>query len=103
MAKKITDLDILELRNFFEEALSRAQNADKQQKMRMRKKIRDEVFILLTWEKPTAKAILNRWEERLQDVFKVMPFGFKDELFRMLMDKMSLRLTLGSRKKSQNP
>jgi hypothetical protein len=95
---KVTDLDILELRNFFEEALSRAQRADKQQKMRMRKKIRDEVFILLTWEKPTPKAIMNRWEERLQDVFKIMPYGFKDELFQMLMEIMQLRLTLGSRK-----
>jgi hypothetical protein len=99
---KITDLDILELRNFFEEALSRAQKADKQQKMRMRKKIRDEVFILLTYEKPTPKAIMSRWEERLQDVFKVMPYGFKDEVFKMLMDVMQLRLTMGSRKKSAN-
>ena len=97
---KITDLDILELRNFFEEALSRAQRADKRQKMRMRKKIRDEVFILLTYEKPTPKAIMSRWEERLQNVFKVMPYGFKDEVFKMLMDKMHLRLTRGSRKKS---
>jgi hypothetical protein len=95
---KITDLDVLEIRNFFEEALSRAQRADKQQKMRMRKKIRDEVFILMTWEKPTPKAIMNRWEERLQDVFKVMPYSFKDELFKMLIDIMSLRLTLASRK-----
>ena len=95
---KITDLDILELRNFFEEALSRAQKADKQQKMRMRKKIRDEVFLLLTYEKPTPKAIMSRWEERLQDIFRVMPYGFKDEVFKMLMDKMQLRLTLGSRK-----
>jgi hypothetical protein len=100
---KITDLDILELRNFFEEALSRAQRADKRQKMRMRKKIRDEVFILLTWEKPTPKAILNRWEERLQDVFKVMPFGFKEELFKILMDKMTIRMTLDGRRKLQTP
>jgi hypothetical protein len=100
---KITDLDILDLRNFFEEALSRAQKADKQQKMRMRKKIRDEVFILLTWEKPTPKAILNRWEERLQDVFKVMPFGFKEELFKILMDKMTIRMTLDGRRKLQTP
>ena len=96
---KITDLDVLELRNFFEEALSRTQNTDKQQKMRMRKKIRDEVFLLLTYEKPTPKAIMSRWEERLQDVFKAMPYGFKDEVLKMLMDKMQIRLTLGSRKK----
>jgi hypothetical protein len=97
---KITDLDILELRNFFEEALSRAQKADKKQKMRLRRKIRDEVFLLQTWEKPTPKSIMNRWEERMQDVFKVMPFGFKEELFKMLMDVMSLRLTMGSRKRT---
>jgi len=96
---KITDLDILELRNFFEEALSRAQKADRKQKMRMRKKIRDEVFLLQTWEKPTPKSIMNRWEERMQDVFKAMPFGFKEELFKELISIMSLNLTLGSRKK----
>ena len=45
---KVTDLDILDLRNFFEEALSRAQKADKKQKMRLRRKIRDEVFLLQT-------------------------------------------------------
>ena len=95
---RITDLDIMEIRNLFEEALVRAQQADKRQKMRLRKKIRDEVFLLLTWEKPTPTSIMNRWEERLQDVFEVMPFGFKEELFKMLIDKMQHPLTLGKRK-----
>jgi hypothetical protein len=85
---KITDIDVQELRQFFEEGLSQAQGADKRQKMRMRRKIRDEVFNLLTWEKPTPSGIMNRWEERLHDVFKVMPYTFKDELFKMLVDKM---------------
>ena len=95
---RITDLDIMEIRNLFEEALVRAQQADKRQKMRFRKKIRDEVFLLLTWEKPTPSSIMNRWEERLQDVFEVMPFGFKDELFKMLIDKMQHPLRLEKRK-----
>jgi hypothetical protein len=85
---RITGLDILELRKFFEDALVRSQRADKRQKMRMRKKIRDEIFLLLTWEKPTPAAIMNRWEERLHDVFDIMPFGFKEELLKMLIDKM---------------
>ena len=85
---KITDLDILEIRKVFEEALTRSQRADKRQKMRFRRKIRDEVFNLLTWEKPTPTGIMNRWEERLQDVFKVMPYGFKEELFKLMADKM---------------
>ena len=85
---KISDIDVQEIRQFFEDGLNQAQGADKRQKMRMRRKIRDEVFNLLTWEKPTPTAIMNRWEERLQGVFKIMPYTFKDELFKMLIDKM---------------
>ena len=85
---KITDLDIIEIRQLFEDALVRSQRADKRQKMRMRKKIRDEIFQLLTWEKPTPSGIMNRWEERLQNVFEIMPFGFKEDLFKLLVDKM---------------
>jgi hypothetical protein len=92
---RITDLDVQEIRKLFEEGLNRAHRADKRQKMRMRRKIRDEVFNLLTWEKPTAAAIMNRWEERLQDAFKVMPFGFKEDLFKMLLDKMQHPLRMG--------
>ena len=85
---RITDLDVLELRQLFEDALVRSQRADKRQKMRMRKKIRNEIFLLLTWEKPTPTGIMNRWEERLHDVFNIMPLGFKEELLKMLIDKM---------------
>jgi hypothetical protein len=85
---KISDLDVQEIRQFFENGLNQAQGADKRRKMRMRRKIRDEVFNLLTWEKPTPTGIMNRWEERLHNVFKVMPYTFKDELFKMLVDKM---------------
>jgi len=97
---RITDWDVMEIRKLFEESLIRAQQADKRQKMRLRKKIRDEVFLLLTWEKPTPTSIMNRWEERLQDVFDVMPFGFKEELFKLLVDKMQhpLRMRLAKRK-----
>ena len=97
---RITDMDVLEIRQLFEEALVRAQQADKRQKMRLRRKIRDEVFNLLTWEKPTPTAIMNRWEERLQDAFEVMPYGFKEEIFKLLVDKMQhpLRLRLAKEK-----
>ena len=91
---RITDFDILEIRQLFEEALVRAQQADKRQKMRLRRKIRDEVFNLLTWEKPTPAAIMNRWEERLQDAFDVMPYGFKEDIFKLLVDKMQHPLRL---------
>ena len=95
---RVTDLDIMEIRQVFEDALGRSQRADKRQKMRFRRKIRDEVYLLLTWEKPTPTGIINRWEERLQDVFKVMPYGFKEELFRMLTDKMQHPLRMSKSK-----
>jgi hypothetical protein len=95
---KITDLDVQEIRKFFEDGLNQARNADKRQKMRMRRKMRDEVFNLLTWEKPTPSAIMNRWEERLQDAFKVMPYSFKEELFKLLVDKMQHPLRMGQPK-----
>lgn len=85
---RLSELDIYEIRQFFEESLAMAQHTDKREKMRMRRKIRDEVFNLLTWEKPTPTGIMNRWEERLHDIFKVMPYGFKEDLLKMLIDKM---------------
>jgi hypothetical protein len=84
----LSEIDVYEIRQFFEESLAMAQRADKREKMRMRRKIRDEVFNLLTWEKPTPTAIMNRWEERLQDILKVMPYGFKEDLLKVLIDKM---------------
>ena len=85
----LDEQDIYGLRMWFEEALNRTpKKIEKQIKMRMRRKIRDEIFLLLTWEKPSASSIINRWEDRLFDVFQIMPFGFKDNLLKLLIDKM---------------
>ena len=85
----LNEQDIYELRMSFEQALNRTpQKVEKQIKMRMRRKIRDEIFLLLTWEKPSPSAIIRRWEDRPFDVFQIMPFGFKEELLRVLTDKI---------------
>ena len=79
-----------DLRMCFEEALNRTpKTLEKQKKMQMRKKIRDEIFLLTTWEKPSPSAVIKRLESRLFDVFQIMPFGFKDELVNLLTDKMA--------------
>ena len=84
----LSEQNIYELRMWFEEALNRTpQKVEKQKKMRMRRKIRDEIFSLLTWERPSPSAIVRRWEDRLFDVFQIMPFGFKDDLLKFLIDK----------------
>jgi len=85
----LSEEDIYELSMWFEKTLnSTTKTIDKQKKMRMRRKIRDETFLLLTWENPSPSAIINRWEERMIDVFQSMPYGFKDELLRVLVAKM---------------
>ena len=78
----------MDINKWFEEALNRLSRVERKKKMRMRRKIRDEVYFLLTWEKPTPSMIINRWEERMNDVFVAMPYGLKEDLLRMLAKKM---------------
>jgi hypothetical protein len=85
---KLKDRDIMDINKWFEEALNRLSRVDRKAKMRMRRKVRDEVYFLLTWEKPTPSMIINRWEDRMSDVFLAMPYGLKDELLRLLVTKM---------------
>ncbi len=85
---KLKDADVKDLTDLFEEALNRAQRIDKQQKIQFRKKIRNELFSLMAWELATPSGIISRWEERLSDVLAVLPFSFKDEATRVLMDKL---------------
>ena len=86
---KVRDEHIMELLKWFEDTLNRATKVDRKDKMKMRKKVRDELFLLLTWEKPTADAIMNRWEERLYHVFSAFPFGAKEELFSIMKKIMA--------------
>jgi len=87
---KLKEPDLIDISKWFENALSRMSTVDRPKKMRMRRKIRDEIFLLLTWQKPTPSVIFNRWEERLSDVFKAMPFGIKEDLLRLLIKKMEM-------------
>jgi len=87
---KLKDRDIMDINKWFEDTLNRLSKVDRKQKMRMRRKVRDEVYFLLTWEKPSPLMIINRWEERMNEVFQAMPYGLKDELTRLLVKKMEV-------------
>lgn len=95
---RLKEADIQDLNDFFEEALNRAQKIEKQQKIHFRKKIRNELFFLMGWELATPSMVISRWEERLDDLFKIMPFGFKDELSRRLVEKLRSPLITKSRR-----
>jgi hypothetical protein len=87
---KIKDPDLIEFSTWFEMVLSQATKLPRKDKMKMRKKIRDELYALLLWEKPTADVIFNRWEERLGRVFSVMRPDSRQELFKLLKKKLTL-------------
>ena len=80
----------MDINQWFENTLNQLSKVDRKQKMRLRRKIRDEVYFLLTWEKPTPMMIMNRWEERISDVFRAMPYGHKEDLLRLLVKKMEI-------------
>jgi hypothetical protein len=86
---KIKEPDLLEFNKWFEMALNQATRLERKDKMKLRRKIRDELYLLLRWEKPTPDVIFNRWEERLDKVFKVINPGLKDDLFRLLKKKLA--------------
>ena len=87
---KVKEPDLLEFTKWFEMALNQATKVERQDKMKMRRKIRDELYILLSWESPTPDVIFNRWEERLDKVFKAMPGNLRDDLFRLLKKKLTV-------------
>ena len=81
---KLLKRDIEDIIKWFEDALNQLDRIDRQKKMKMRKKIRDEIYFLMTWPKPTPTLVISRLEERLRDVFRAMPFGLKENLVRLL-------------------
>ncbi len=95
---RLKDIDVKELSERFEDALNRAQRIDRQERIRIRKKIRNELFTLQGWELASADAIINRWEDRLADVFRARPYGFKEEIAAALTERLRSPLLAGQKK-----
>jgi hypothetical protein len=89
IAMKLKETDIHELGQMFEEGLNRMLKADKREKLRFRRRIRDELFAMLGWELASPSGIVKRFEERMPDFFQQVPYGFKDELLTFLNSQMS--------------
>jgi hypothetical protein len=86
---KIKEPDLIEFNKWFEMVLNQAAKVDRKDKMKMRKKIRDELHLLLSLENPAPNVIFNRWQERLYQVFEVMNPSLTDDLFKLLRKKLS--------------
>jgi len=87
---KLKETDVHELGQMFEEGLNRMLKADKREKLKYRRRIRDELFAMLGWELASPAGIIKRFEERMPDYFQAVPYGFKDEIMAFLNDRMSI-------------
>lgn len=83
--------DIEDIRLLFEDALKRAKKVDRIEKMKIRGRIRLQLSHLMVWRNPTSERILYRWENKLQDVFLLFPYRFRDELKKLLTKKIKKR------------
>lgn len=88
----------------FEDGLNRIQRADRRQKLQWRRRIRDELFSLLGWELASPLGVLKRLEERLGDLFRLFPYGFRDEVSNFLVERMTIGMSelRATREKRQN-
>lgn len=95
---KLKEADIHELNQRFEDGLNRLQKVDRKERLRFRRRIRDELFSLLGWELASPAGIIKRFEERLSDLFAQLPYGFKDELSALLTEKMTAEFGTGGKR-----
>ncbi len=80
--------DLEDIRLLFEDALKRIQKIDKIERIKIRGKIRRELNNIIGWKNPTPDRILKRWDSRLYDVFSIFPYWFRDDLQKMLSNKI---------------
>jgi hypothetical protein len=83
----------------FEDALRRARQVGKLEKMKMRSRMRSELLyaLRLTYQKP--QRIFSRWEEKITDVLSLSPWLRDDlhSLFSTIFEKKKKKGTHGKK------
>lgn len=75
--------EIEKMRLLFEDMLRRTHKVSKTEKMKMRSKIRTELMYALTLKNPKPERLMNRWEDKLSEVFSIKPW-FRDDMQKLL-------------------
>jgi len=76
--------DLRHLIDLFETELNLVPKLAKIEKMKMRSKIRRELYCLMVLSNQTAPRLLKRLEEKLPEVFSACPYEFSDKLRRLI-------------------
>ena len=81
--------DLKQIIDMFEVELSLLPKLAKIEKMKMRSRIRRELYCLVALNNQTAHRLIKRLEEKLPDVFSVYPYGFSDKLEDLIELKLA--------------
>ena len=86
---KLQKTDLKQIVDVFEVELSLLPKLAKIEKMKMRSKIRRELYCLVALNNQTTQRLIKRLEEKLPDVFSAYPYGFSDKLRDLIELKLA--------------
>ncbi len=81
--------DVKEILQVLEDGIHLIPKLDKMDRIRVRSKIRKQYSWLSTLSDPNVDMMYRRLEERLSDVFSLYPFGFADQVKKILAEKLA--------------
>ena len=80
--------DVKKILQVLEDGIHFMPELGKTEKMKIRSKIRRQYNWLLDLNNPTADMISHKLEEKLSDVLSKYPYGFSDNLKKLLKEKL---------------
>ncbi|TET72451.1 MAG: hypothetical protein E3J56_05480 [Candidatus Aminicenantes bacterium] len=81
--------DVRVILQTLEDGINLMPKLDKMDRIRVRSKIRKQYNWLSTLSDPNIDTIFHKLEERLSDVFSLYPFGFSDQVKKILAEKLA--------------
>ncbi len=88
---RLSTHDVTEILEMLEDGINFVAKLSKVEKMKLRRKIREQAGWLQEWRNPSAGGILQKLEGKLSNVFLLYPHGFDDD-FRRLLEKKTGRV-----------
>lgn len=81
--------EVREILQILEDGMQLMPKLDKMDRIRIRNKIRKQYSWLAMLNNPHADTLYRKLEERLQDVFRLYPFGFEERFKKLLTRKLA--------------
>jgi hypothetical protein len=93
--------ELEEIRDMLEKGLNLISNLDRIDRMKMCKRIRAEIEILGEVDYPSTEGTLSRFDEKLSDVMKQLPYGHLEDLRKLIAVKTARFRSLGQMRRAR--